>query len=145
MAISSRMRTSSVRSRDRYARLLAHLGQHRAEQDRGANRLQGVFGTDHHGGRRAPADALQSREHFGDDGAALLERATQRAFLILQRLDARLVCGQALLDVLYLGGAVDQRLVEFAAIFAESVSLSARSFFSFSSARFCSARIVSSS
>ena len=52
-----------------------HVGQHRAEHDGGAHRLQRVLGPDHHRRRRTAADPLQRGQHFGDHGAPALERA----------------------------------------------------------------------
>ena len=46
--------------------LLAHFGQHRPEQDRRAQGLQGILGPHHDGRRRMAADSLQGCEHLDD-------------------------------------------------------------------------------
>ena len=58
-----------------------HVGQHGAEQDGGAHRLERVLGAHHQGGRRPAADALERGQHLGDHGAAARERAFDRVLV----------------------------------------------------------------
>ena len=70
-----------------------------------------------------PSDALQRGQYLRDGGTAAVERLAQRAFAVVQRLQPSLGLDDPLLGVAQAGGAVDQRLVEFAAIFADGVDL----------------------
>ena len=103
--------------------LVAHFRQHRAEHHGGADRLQRIFRAGDEGGRRAAADALERRQHFADDIAPARERGADRRFLRIERLQARLGVGHFGLDLAQLGGGVDERLVELAAIIADLLDL----------------------
>ena len=54
----------------KFLRASAQFGDDRSEQHGGAQRLQRVFGPDQQRRRRAPAGALQRRQHLDDFGAA---------------------------------------------------------------------------
>ena len=65
--------------------LIAHLGQHGAEQHRGADRFQHVLRPHQHGGRRTPPHALQGGQDLGDHPAPGVERTALRRFASRQR------------------------------------------------------------
>ena len=70
-----------------------------------------------------PADALQRGQHLGDGGAAAFERLAERALAVVQRLEPRLGLGDPVFGVAQPRGAVDQGLVELAAVLADGVDL----------------------
>ena len=114
-----RSATSSVRSRGQFFRAGAQFGHHRAEQHRGAQRLQRVFRPHQQRRRRAPSGALQGRQHFDDLGAARIERAANLLLAAVERTQPRFGFADPGLDAAHLGCDVDQLLVELAAVLAD--------------------------
>ena len=101
-----------------------HVGQHRAEQDRGAHRLQRIFRAHQQRGRRVAADPLQRREHLGDHRAAAGERAADRSSRCSRACCSRALGRRdALLDGADVGGRADQQRIELAAVLADRVEL----------------------
>ena len=66
--------------------LYPHVRKHGAERDRGAHRLQRVFRLHQKCRRRLMPYPLQHGENFDDHGAALVERFTNKNFLLVERL-----------------------------------------------------------
>ena len=70
------------------------------------------------------ADALQRGQHLGDGGAAAAERLADAALAVVERLEARLGFGdRGLRRSRSRAAAVDQRLIELAAVLADGVDL----------------------
>src|SRR5439155_14746 len=97
----------------------AQLRHHGAEQHRGAQRLQRVFGTNQKRRRRAPPGPLQGGQYLDDLGAARIQRASDLLFAAIERAQSRLGVGGARLDGAHLASDVDQLLIELAAILAD--------------------------
>ena len=93
-------------------RLALQRFDHRAEQGGGANRLGHILRPDQDRRRRVAAHALQHRQHVGDDGAAVVERAGERVGVGVEAVEALVGGGDLPFGVLHLGGGVDQRRVE---------------------------------
>src|SRR5262249_25498637 len=89
----------------------------------GAHGLQRILGAAHEGGWGMPADALQRRQHLGDDGAALLQRAAQYLLALVERRQAFLRLGGLLLHAADAGGGVDDLLIELAPVVADRLDL----------------------
>ena len=80
----------------------AHFRHHGAEQHRGAQRLQRIFGPHQQRRRRAAAGALQGRQHFDDLGAARIERAADLLLAAVERAQPRFGIADAGLDAAHL-------------------------------------------
>ena len=65
----------------------AHVGEHGAERNRGAHRLQRVFGPNQQRRRRLTPDALEGGEDFNDRGTAFVERLANGVLLVVERLE----------------------------------------------------------
>ena len=73
---------SSSRSWASAVGLRLQVGNDRAEQHRGPDRLRHVVRAHQNGGRRAAAHALQHRENVGDHAAPAVERSPQRVLAV---------------------------------------------------------------
>ena len=69
--------------------------------------------------RRAPAGALQGRQHLDDLGTARIERAANLLLAGIERAQPRFGVADPGLDAAHLGGDVDQLLIELAAVLAD--------------------------
>ena len=103
--------------------LAAHVRKHGAERNRGAHRLQRVFGPNQQRRRRLAPDALEGGKDFNDRGTAFVERLANGAFLVVERLEPRTRRLDGCLDVAHACGGVDELLVERAAIVANALDL----------------------
>ena len=103
-----------------------HFRQNGAKRDRGAHRAQGVLRTHQQSGRWLPANALQSREDFNDNGLPLVERFLEEPFLLVERVEASLARVDFGLDVTHAAGGLDQLLIELAAIPTEHLDFAAQ-------------------
>ena len=103
--------------------LRAHVGNDRTEHNRGAHRLQRIFGLDQQRRRRLTADALQRGKDFDDRGLPLVERFTQCGLPLVERLEPRLGGGDVSLHVAHARRGIDELLIERAPIVAERVDL----------------------
>ena len=125
-AISLRTDASAERSLASASTSLRISGQHRAEQDRGAHRLQRVLRCHQHRRRRIAADALQRRQHIADEVAARVERRTQGPLLLVERRQPLLAGRDLVLDDAHARGNVDELAVELAAVVADLIDLTAQ-------------------
>ena len=104
---------------DQPLRARAHLRHDGAEQHRRAQRLQRILGPHHQRRRRAPAGALQRRQHLGDLGAARVQRVADLLLAAVERAQPRLGVADARLDAAHCAGDVDQLLIELVAVLAD--------------------------
>src|SRR5712671_2480535 len=68
-------------------------------------------------------DALQSGQYLGDGGAAAFKRFAERPFAVVQWFEPAFGFGDPVFGVAQPRGAVDQGLVELAAVLADGVNL----------------------
>jgi hypothetical protein len=97
----------------------AHLRQHSPEEHRGANRIEGILGPGKHGGRRAVADALQRRQHLGDQRSPAGQRPALVRFAAFQFMQAGFYRRHPLLGGADAGGTFDQRRGQLAPFLGE--------------------------
>jgi hypothetical protein len=100
-------------------RTAAQFGHDRAEQHRGAQRLQCVFRPHQERRRRAPSGALQRCQHLDDLGTPRIKRATNLLLAVAERTQPCFGVVDAGLDVAHLACDVDQLLIELAAVLAD--------------------------
>ena len=128
-----------------FFRAPAQFGHHGSEQHRGAQRLQRVFRPHQQRRRRAPAGALQCRQHLDDFGAARIERAADLLLAAVERAQPRFGVADPGLDAAHLGGDVDQLLVELAAVLSDRGDIGLQLLPAVRRRFFCCARAASSS
>ena len=100
-----------------------HVGQHGAQQNGSAHRLQRIFRADQQGGRRVAAKSLQRRKHFGDHGAAAAERAADRVLVAGQAVQPLFGRRDAVLHGTDVGRGTEDQLIELAAVLADGIDL----------------------
>ncbi len=103
--------------------LRAHVGNHGAERNRGAQCLQRILRPHQQRGRRLLPDALQSGEYFDDHAASLVERFLKDLFAVVERLQARLRRIDLRLDVADARRRFDELLIKRPPILAERLDL----------------------
>ena len=100
-----------------------HVGEHGAERNRGAHRLQRVFGPNQQRRRRLTPDALEGGEDFNDRGTAFIEGLANGVLLVVERLEPHTRRLDGCLYIADARGGVDELLVERAAIVPNAFDL----------------------
>ncbi|HEY7972553.1 MAG TPA: hypothetical protein VID96_06475 [Xanthobacteraceae bacterium] len=103
--------------------LAAHVRKNGAERNRGTHGLQRVLRLHQKRWRRLVAGALKRSQDFHDGTAAFVERFAQRGLLRVERFEPPACRVDARLHIAHARGAIDQLLVERAAILADRLDL----------------------